>query len=65
VAALSLGRAGDLEVEQDLDFQQRTWALERAGWIVMLLIIAAALAGFFGGGPLSPTTSERMTACSH
>lgn len=55
---LSLRRVNDLEVEQDLGFQQRMWAFERAGWIVMLLVISAALAGFFGGGPLSLATAR-------
>lgn len=33
-------------------FQERQWRLQRFGWIVMALVIAAALAGGFGGGPL-------------
>jgi hypothetical protein len=60
---LSLGRVNDLEVEQDLDFQQRMWAFERAGWIVMLLVISAALAGFFhhGNCPSRPWTRKTRT----
>jgi len=41
------------EVNEDLDFQRRTWSFERIGWAVMGAIIAAALAGLLGPGPLS------------
>lgn len=46
-------RVGDLEIEQDLAFQEKEWRVERAGWIVMALLVLAALAGLFGSGPLS------------
>lgn len=36
-------RAGDLELEQDLQYQQRSWEFERIGWIAMSLIASAAL----------------------
>jgi hypothetical protein len=47
----------ELEVEQDLDFQRRDWAFERAGWLFMLLVVLAAALGTFGGGPLSGRTA--------
>ena len=34
-------------------FQERTWVVERAGWLVMAVLIVAALAGAFSRGPLS------------
>lgn len=40
---------------QDLDFQRREWAVQRAGWIALALLIVAALAGLLGDGPLSRT----------
>jgi hypothetical protein len=48
--------SSDLELKQDLDFERRTWTVERIGWTVMGLIVLAALAGLFGPGPLSMTT---------
>jgi hypothetical protein len=45
---------------QDLDFQRREWAAQRVGWIVLALLIVAALAGLLGDGPLS-----RTQAASH
>jgi hypothetical protein len=47
-----------LELDQDLAFQQRSWIVQRIGWIVLGLIIVAALLGLFGGGPLSYTTAR-------
>ena len=46
-------RKGSIEIGEDLDFQRRSWTVQRAGWVVMVLIVAAALAGVFGGGPVS------------
>jgi hypothetical protein len=36
-----------------MPFHRRLWVVQRVGWIVALLIIALALGGLFGGGPLS------------
>jgi hypothetical protein len=47
--------SGDLEIEQDLDFERRTWTVERVGWVLMAGVGIAALAGLFGPGPLSKT----------
>ena len=49
---------GDLEHNRDLLFQRREWAIQRAGWLVMLAIIVAALIGLLGSGPLSSATAE-------
>lgn len=46
-------RLGDLTLHHDPQFQKREWAVQRAGWIGMLLVILAAAAGLFGPGPLS------------
>ncbi len=40
------------ELEQDLRFQRVAWRVERVSWLIMALIVVAALAGVFGGGPL-------------
>jgi hypothetical protein len=49
-------RVGDLEVDQDLAFQQRSWTVQRIGWIIMPLLVLAALLGLLGPGPLSSAT---------
>lgn len=49
---------GDLERDRDLHFQRREWTVQRAGWLVMLAIVLAALIGLFGGGPLSTATAK-------
>lgn len=46
-------RVGDLEIDQDLDFQRRSWAVQRVGWLVMAAVIAAGLSGLFGPGLLN------------
>src|SRR6185503_10274526 len=48
-------RIGDLELNQDLDLQRKTWTVQRIGWGGMALIVVAALAGVFGSGPLTRT----------
>ena len=46
-------RYGDIEVDQDLDFQRRDWRAQRVGRIAMGALVVAALFGAFGDGPLS------------
>lgn len=43
-------RSGDLELNQDVDRQQKIWTFQRIGWAGMALVIFAALAGLFGSG---------------
>ena len=51
--------AGGIELDQDLDFERREWVVQRIGWVVMALILVAALLGLFGGpGPLSSAVLE-------
>ncbi len=40
-------------IREDMRFQRRYWLFERIGWAILILIIAAATAGTFAGGPLS------------
>lgn len=52
-------RVGDLEVNQDIEFERRSWRVERVGWGLMTLLIAVALTGALGGpGPLASATAE-------
>jgi len=45
------------EIDDDLEFQRRSWKVQRVGWAAMLLLISAGLLGLFGQGPLSRATS--------
>jgi hypothetical protein len=49
-------RVGSLEIGQDLDFQRREWRVQRIGWVVMGLIVLAALIGLTGNGVLARAT---------
>jgi hypothetical protein len=53
---------GSLEIPQDMAFQRRSWRVQRVGWAVLALIVAAGLAGLAGSGPLSPATQESQDA---
>lgn len=53
-----MGCLNDLEVDQDLAFERKSWAAQRIGWGVMTLAIVAALAGLLGSGPASRTRAE-------
>lgn len=37
-----------LEVDSDRAFQEKFWVVERVGWVLMFLVVVAALAGFTG-----------------
>jgi hypothetical protein len=45
--------ATSLELDQDEGAQRREWRFERLGWLVIALVIAAAIAGVFGDGPVA------------
>jgi hypothetical protein len=43
-----------LEIEEDINFQQREWFFQRIGKVMLFLFVGAALVGLTGmGGPLS------------
>ncbi len=46
-------RIGDLEIDEDIAFQERSWRLQRVCWMAMAIIIAAGLLGLLGSGPLA------------
>lgn len=48
----------DLEVDQDLAFQHRLWRVERIGWLLIAVLIVAALMGLFGQQPLARVTDH-------
>jgi hypothetical protein len=43
-------RREGLEIDQDLEFERRSWRWQRVGWGVISLILLAALLGLFGTG---------------
>lgn len=46
-----------LAVADDRDWQERFWTVQRIGWLMMALLVVAALAGATGkGGPLASAT---------
>ena len=51
-------RHGDLEIEDNMDAQRRLWKVQRVGRGIALVVLALALAGGFGGGPLSDHKSS-------
>jgi hypothetical protein len=46
----STNRIDGLEIEEDYNFQKRSWMLQRWGRLGIQLFILAGLLGFFGGG---------------
>lgn len=51
-------RAGDLEIEEDIHFQEGEWRAERVGWVIIAAVILLALLGLFGSGPLSSASAN-------
>jgi hypothetical protein len=49
---------GELEIDQDLQFQRRMWRTERVGWGAMAILLICAVMGLFGNGPLSRMTAQ-------
>lgn len=47
---------GGLEIEQDLDFQQKEWTIQRISWVAMAVVVLLTLIGLLGHGPLSAQT---------
>lgn len=44
-----------LEINQDLQYQTRSWMLQRVSWGVIAFTALMALLGLFGSGPISQT----------
>jgi hypothetical protein len=53
------GEAAGLEIETDSAFQERLWTLQRVAWVLMALVVIAALIGLTGrGGSYAHATVE-------
>ena len=53
-----LKRVGEIEVNQDLDFQRAEWRFQRLAWVALALVAVASILGVFGGGPVAQTSSS-------
>jgi hypothetical protein len=51
------GSKDGLEISQDLPFQRREWRAQRMIWILLSILLVAAVAGLVGPGPLSLTST--------
>ena len=47
-----------LDIHQDLDFQRRWHTVQRVGRVIFVLLLAAAVAGVFGTGPVSHASAS-------
>ena len=54
-------RIGDLDIDQDLAFQQKQWRVQRGAWLAGVLVLLLALSGLFGGGPLANASVSDTT----
>ncbi|HZW40508.1 MAG TPA: hypothetical protein VFF33_14510 [Ignavibacteriaceae bacterium] len=55
-------QVGDLQIEHNFAQQKREWRFERIGWVIMSIILLAALLGFLGEGLLShKSTGDSFT----
>lgn len=54
---MGIQRVGDLDIDENLDFQVWQWRFERVGWGLLALIVLLALLGLFGGGPISSVSA--------
>ncbi|MEJ8757331.1 hypothetical protein WG947_10010 [Pontibacter sp. H259] len=55
---------GELEIDEDLKLEHRTWTVQRVSWGVMLLLVLAALLGFTGRGGLPGISTIKETSAS-
>jgi hypothetical protein len=51
-------RLDGLQIEEDFEFQRRSWRVQRVAWLAGLLLLAGAMLGLFGSGPLSRATVD-------
>jgi hypothetical protein len=54
-----------LEIKQDLEFQEREWRVERVAWVLGAVLLVLAALGLFGrGGPLSNVVVQYAAGAS-
>lgn len=47
-----------IATDEDVNFQRRMWAVQRLGWVLIGIVVVAALFGTFGTGPLSRASAQ-------
>lgn len=47
-----------LQMEDEIDLHKTGWVIQRAGWVLLYVIVIAAALGFFGDGWLSRTSTS-------
>jgi hypothetical protein len=55
---------GELEIDEDLKLEHRTWTVQRVSWWLMLFIVLAALLGFTGRGGLPGISTIKTASAS-
>lgn len=48
-----------LQLDEDMNFQERAWRFERLGWLVVAGLLLLGVLGLFGGGLLSRGEARR------
>lgn len=46
-------KVDDLQINEDIEFQRRSWIVQRIGWVIFTLLVLLAFLGLFGDGVLS------------
>jgi len=54
-----LREAGGIQLNEDMALLRREWRAQRIGWIGMAVVLALALVGVFGHGPISDAETGR------
>jgi hypothetical protein len=58
----SLRNEAELEIDEDLQQQRKVWLIERISWVIMALLLLAAMLGLLGHGPLSSSTLDNTAS---
>ena len=53
---------GSLQIAQNLEYQRRAWRRQRVEWVLLALLLVAALLGLFGAGLLSTVAAGDRNA---
>jgi hypothetical protein len=62
MSTAGIKKVGEIEIDQNLEHLRREWRFQRIGWLLMLLVVLAALAGLFGRGPLAKASGGAPNA---
>ncbi|HEY4652319.1 MAG TPA: hypothetical protein VIG72_12940 [Pontibacter sp.] len=54
----------ELEIDEDLKLERNTWTAQRIAWVVICLILLAALLGFTGRGGVEGINKQKVSTTS-